>query len=172
MVNEIKNLRIEIDGLAKLTKELKPLEKGYNADIGEFGKNSKEIEKAVDSLYLAKAWLGIMMKELGESTPYANDGKRKTVEDIEFTVDVATNETLAKGGIAVAEYVIFPHWESMNHVEKVDHIRELIKEIIDNTTDFSEHIPYIELEQGFVYKYLCEARFWLGWEFSRIRDAE
>ena len=60
----------------------------------------------------------------------------------------------------------------MNHIEKVDWLREEIKNIIDTTTDFSQELPEIELEQGFVYKYLSEARFWLGFELQRIRENE
>lgn len=71
-IKQLKQLTVEIDGLAQLTKELKPVSSESDIDIrgnkkGEdllkyledkkyFNVNSKEIEKAVDSLYLAKAW--------------------------------------------------------------------------------------------------------------------
>jgi len=177
MKTEIKNLRIQIDGLAQLTKELKPIKTFENTDehfldfvvFGksihkEIGFNSKEIEKVVDSLYLAKAWLGKILGELGETTPYANDGQRKTVKDIEPTADQQWN--LEKNEVWNTAY----EWSKKSHIEKVDWLREQIKDIIDNTEDFSETIDYIELEQGFVYKYLCEARFWLGFELERLKN--
>lgn len=52
MVEEIRDLRIKIDGLAKLAESLKPLN---NFIDGEY--NSQEINDTVQSLYLAKAWL-------------------------------------------------------------------------------------------------------------------
>jgi hypothetical protein len=174
MVNEIKNLRVKIDGLGKLVESLKPLEIVHNRWLEsslepmsgyKIMENSKEIEKAAESLYLAKAWLGKIMGELGESTPYANDGKRKTVEDIEPIADEANHNDV------VSNHYDVPYKE-ISHIEKVDFIRQEIQNIIDGDYDFCEDIPYIELEQGFVYKYLCEARFWLGFELQRIKEVE
>jgi hypothetical protein len=70
MNNQIKELRIKIDGLAQLIKELKPIEKSIRRQRGSLPAtlkkvNSKEIEKSYDSLTLAKAWLGKMLGELG-----------------------------------------------------------------------------------------------------------
>lgn len=203
MKEEIKQLRVKIDGLAQLTRELKPkslfkvdinkipeswnveewwikyFEKTGYAIEDSFNKSDKlsepiaeyiptifkEIEKATDSLYLAKAWLGKILQELGDSTPYINDGNRKTVEDIEGVADkspVLNN----------IEHFCKKPWSEKSHIEKVDWLRQEIKDIIYNTQDFSENIDYIELEQGFVYKYLCEARFWLGFELQRIKENE
>lgn len=178
MKTEIKNLRVQIDGLAQLTKELKPIgqiqihvpsstsklpsEESYIS----IRKNlHKELEEATDSLYLAKAWLGGMLGEIGETTPYVNDGNRKTVSDIEPTADksIISNQKNA-------EVFDNKHWSTKSHIEKVDWLREEIKKIIDTTTDFSETYPEITLEQGFVYKYLSEARFWLGFELERMRN--
>jgi len=161
MNTEIKNLRIQIDGLAQLTKELKPIYTPGFSKKDSF-KNSKELLKATDSLFLAKAWLGRILGEIGETTPYINDGNRKTLEDIEPTADKH------KFSGEVKDVCFQQDWQIMEHIEKVDWLREEIKDIIDNTEDFSENIDYIELEQGFVYKYLCEARFWLGFELERV----
>ena len=77
-----------------------------------------------------------------------------------------------------SEYLKNYTWENIqqregktfSHIEKVDWLRTEIQKIIDNTTDFSQEKEDIELEQSFVYKYLCEAKFWLGFELSRYRD--
>lgn len=165
MVNEIKDLRVKIDGLAKLTKELKPVEyKLYIDDYTDFRmsfKASKEIKKSVDSLYLAKAWLGKILGELGTENPYK--GGYRTVEDIEPTADV-NNE------VPFGDEIGKTPFREKSHIEKVDWLRTEIQKIIDETEDFSQEVPIIELEQGFVYKYLCEAKMWLGFELGRYRE--
>ncbi len=118
MKNKIKQLRIEIDGLAKLVKELNPIDY-FTVDIDsipngiamdkflemfEKGKIEVvdtheaitpkmiyhgELEKSYDSLILAKAWLGKILGELGAKTPYKNDGNRKSIEDIEEAADTS-----------------------------------------------------------------------------------
>lgn len=129
----------------------------------------KEIEKAADSLYLAKAWLGKILGELGEDTPYKNDGNRKTVEDIEPTADEDKgNNTL----VGYNHLMFLADWKEKSHIEKVDHLREEIQKLIDGTYDFCDSYPEIELEQSFVYKYLTEAKMWLGFELQRIRKVE
>lgn len=105
MKEEIKNLRVQIDGLAQLVKSLgepifaidsSNIPKDF--DAAKFLENwekyktfmvpiqpryeslkvhTKELEKTYDSLILAKAWLGKILQELGKTTPYANDGQRK-----------------------------------------------------------------------------------------------
>lgn len=163
MKTEIKNLRIQIDGLAQLTKELKP--KRIRMAVGDIGFSTTETDAAKTSLYLAKAWLGKMLGEIGECTPYFNDGNRHSILDIEDTADKAVPNLLEN-----MEVFCKKPWSEKSHIEKVDWIREEIKKIIDTTADFSETYPEIGLEQGFVYKYLCEARFWLGFELERLRN--
>ena len=80
METQIKELRVKIDGLAQLTKELKPLRDCGKKECEFCPKiNSKEIEKAVDSLYLAKAWLGKVLGELGTENPYGSGYKTKRI---------------------------------------------------------------------------------------------
>lgn len=217
MKDQIKELRVKIDGLAQLTKELKVL-LGYSFDKTEVYGNTKEIEKATDSLYLAKAWLGKVLGELGNENPYQvkievtqewiedyeGSGKwnsyvgwetdneiniidkniivtdtdkhghpikgyyiagYKTKEDIVPTQDVAGIDDMLEGGKPAYDYY------NMNHIEKVDWLRTEIQKLIDDSPNFSEKHDYIELEQGFVYKCLCEAKFWLGFELGRVKTA-
>lgn len=170
MKEQIKALRVSIDGIAQLTKELRPVER-YDFDYSVFNSsiipkllkfNSKEIEKAVDSLYLSKAWLGKVLGELGNENPYGSGYKTK--EDIVPTQDVSYFDNQVPPKVVNEEIV------DRNHIEKVDWLRTEIKKLIDNSTDFSLTYPEIELEQGFVYKYLSEARFFLGFELSRIKN--
>lgn len=197
MIEQIRNLRVKIDGLARLTKELTPVKV---AIIGGY-KNSKEIEKAADSLYLAKAWLGKVLGELGEETPYKNDGNRKTVADIEPTADTAQmNLQSANYTFPDADHI---NWmDGKNHIERVDWLRQEIKTIIEKIPNYSKWIeeqidnfyknveydnkedafnkeqkfmsslPNLQFEFDLVYKYLSEARFWLGFELQRIKENE
>ena len=84
MIQQIKELRVKIDGLHQLTKDLKPLliDDGNDyswhvqdvplseTDSDKAGieyfltANSKEINNAADSLVMAKAWLQKLEKQL------------------------------------------------------------------------------------------------------------
>lgn len=170
MKEQIKELRVKIDGLAQLTKDLKPVKHIYKKAIinsEEFENdiihvNSKEIEKAVDSLYLAKAWLGKLLGELKEENPYGSGYKTK--EDIVPTQDVSDNLHLK----------YFPEDRELNHIEKVDLLRGEIEKL---TNDIKE-IPTVDKSREFAiartnsYTHLCEARFWLGFEMERIKREE
>ena len=170
MFREIKELRIKIDGLSQLVKELKPIKIADSVDmLVEENKylfedyNSDEIDKAYNSLILGKAWLGKILGELSENTPYTNDGKRKTVEDIEPTADTHRGIThLTTKGNWNTDY---------NHIEKVDWLREEIKEINDRV---KEQLHFVESERMLllerVEQHLSEARFWLGFELQRIKE--
>jgi hypothetical protein len=215
MIEQIKELIVKIEGLAQLTKELKPCAQLFttvryaNNTIVTFvhnevfyGKplmyNSIEIEKVVDSLYLSKSWLGKVLEELGESTPYINDGNRKTVEDIEPVADSVIDKEGVYHSFFTIDEVI--EWNKKSHIEKVDWLRQEIKQVIeelpdyvkwieeqidnfyktvkeDNKEDFCNKeeefmasLPNLEFEFNLVYKYLCEARFWLRFEFKRIKE--
>jgi hypothetical protein len=171
MKNKVKELRVKIDGLSQLVKGLKPISKythnrkAANKQINVYLMiNSDEINKAYDSLILAKAWLGKVLGELGESTPYTNDGKRKTVEDIQPTADTHRGIThLTTEGNWNTDY---------NHIEKVDWLREEIKEINDKV---KEQLHFVESERMLllerVEQHLSEARFWLGFELQRIKES-
>lgn len=176
MKEQIKKLRVKVDGLAQLTKELKPIIKYpknmvSHAPVGEvlpvITSNSKEIEKAVDSLYLGKAWLGKLLGELGNENPYGSGYKTK--EDIVPTQDVAfPRADILTNGFEVFDY------ENKNHIEKVDFLRSTIEEIVKEVKE----IPTKDLSREFAiartncYTHLCEARFYLGFELERVRNEQ
>ena len=199
MKEEIKNLRVKIDGLSQLVKQLKspckyvvPLSvipDGVSAvDVIEMFKqqlpvlfvednpdsvhkiNSNEIDKCYDSLILAKAWLGEILGKIGEETPYKNDGNRKTVDDIEPTADK---------DIFISDFPIAPdNWTeegpvTASHIEKVDWLRQEIQKVqkeVHAVSDCGTPVSGL-LAWKFVYQYLCEARFWLGFELQRIKES-
>jgi hypothetical protein len=170
MKEQIKELRVKIDGLSQLTKGLKIL-LGYAFDESEVCGISKETEKAYDSLILAKAWLGKVLGELGTESPYK--AGYKTVADIEPTADVSFGNELFKNGFELLWWK-----DELNHIEKVDWLRQEI-----------EKLSYIVLELGggkmlgnsnwnnlcdisktISFQHLSEARFWLGFELQRIKE--
>lgn len=154
MKEQIKELRIEIDGLAQLTKE-------SNTDhIG----GSKEMDKTVDSLYLAKAWLGKVLGELGNENPYGSGYKTK--EDIVPTQDVS-------GATTSLHY--FEWKEEKNHIEKVDWLRTEIEKVVNTIkalgrTQERSFTKEFNIARTNSYTHLCEARFWLGFEMERIKN--
>lgn len=162
MQQKIKELRVEIDGLSKLVKSLKVPTTFTVEDFGII--KSKEIEKSYDSLILAKAWLGKVLQELGEPTPYKSDGNRHSKEDIEPTADIA-------GELIEVDAFNFGNFSEKNHIEKVDWLRQQIQKITDSVADLD-----LELPSGtrifFInsLEYLIEARFWLGFELQRLKE--
>ena len=122
-----------------------------------------ECERAHTSLLLAKAWMGKLLGVLGEATPYANDGKRSDVKDIEPAADVSEIASHIDG------------WPEKNHIEKIDWLREEINRFIPIFINWPQ-TPAKGAEQGTckgeIYKHLCEARFHLGFELQRIKKAE
>ena len=162
MKEEIKELRVRIDGLSQLVKELSTLKGIYwRAGI------THEVESSYDSLILAKAWLGKVLSELGEESPYK--AGKKTIEDIESTADVAVNYQLISSRNPTY-WIVQNGKELTNHIEKVDWLREEIQKLVRDT-------DYITSQKGRFYiyglrveQYLCEARFWLGFELQRIKN--
>lgn len=196
MIEKIKALRVQIDGLAQLTKGLKPNDALWgdpkvapeNAAFKWIMVNSKEINQAHDSLILAKAWLGKILGELGNPTPYQNDGKRTDVNSIEPTADTAKFDVLTEKGeimpINKDGYHI-GNFANLNHIEKVDWLRQEIEKISKNELSSGdmteEEHQYIKdnPDCGKLYfyetmyqQYLTEARFWLGFELQRIREEQ
>lgn len=210
MKEEIKELRVKLDGLAQLTKNLtttlylidsKSLEdidaKEFLAKFEKYGRDvqpisapkldkvvetSKEIEKAYDSLILAKAWLGKILGELGDNTPYANDGNRKTVEHIEPAADKAQIvhglrepftdknsdspkriDTWELNGRPMSDY------DNMTHIQKVDWLREEIKQVFADTSkalgvlsaNFNSEVSWDTIVTNLNAK---EANIKLGWK--------
>ena len=138
---------------------------------------------------LAKAWLGKVLGELGEETPYKNDGNRKTREDIEPAADIAEtvygavslNDSKSSRLEAIDTFTlngrVMYDYTNLTHIEKVDWLREEIKQLANivlevnggklNQRTYSE---YEEKLQWNAHSYLQEARFWLGFELGRVRD--
>lgn len=164
IITEVKKLRVSIDGLSQLTRGLNPVE-------GEM--YSDQVHGAAETLIFAKAWLGKVLGKLNVPTPYANDGNRKTVADIEPTADVSATIPLPTLIIdkSNGEEDDLP-WTKRSHIEKIDWIREevggLQKKIVD--LDLGSRDRELSIARTNVYNYLCESRFYLGFELGRLKD--
>ncbi len=187
MIDQIKEFRVQIDGIAQLTKELKPFRNNKTINVVDFIKleyfnyNSKEIEKTVDSLFFGKAWLGKLLGELGTTNPYGSGYKTK--EDIVPTQDVSKVELkfplVELPSIYEKDTNTFIPQEprEMNHIERVDWLRteieKLVKEVraIKALFDISEEVAVCGfLAKNNCYTHLCEAKMWLGFELERVRE--
>lgn len=196
MKKQIKELRVKIDAISQLTKTLIVPSRitvediPDNMTIDEFIEDvsntgvmvlrNKSVElphdffdnscvgKANESLLMAKAWLGQTLKEMGEDSPYKNNGNRKTEKDIEPTADVA-KET-KDFPLAKEEWPDEDHTLNISRVEQVDLLRERIQDIVDLPFIKSPGIhPYVEPVR-MAGTYLIEARFYLGFELQRIKE--
>lgn len=147
-----------------------------------------ELANCLEQLKMAKAFAGKIMGELGKATPYANDGKRKTVADIEPTADRPSEEELDFWPMNTKD----PENEGLlnwNHIEKVDFLRQAIDQLIKmelyqistqlkdwtyvvSTGDLNDKGVRISLFEAEVMAALTKARFWLGFELERIQKNE
>ena len=167
MKEQIKELRVKIDGLSQLVKEL-----NFKSFIDQINNNkpSHELNKCYDSLILAKAWLGKVLGELGEATPYANDGKRKSIKDIEPTADTHF-EINQKHIFGKEQGLISEEYLNFNHIEKVDWLRQEIQHITYVVYQICVTNSKTRFHSETCYRHLCEARFWLGFELGRIKES-
>ena len=157
--DEVKELRVKIDGLSQLVKELKPDVITGTSNGKDFYYNPPEVRNCYDSLIFAKAWLGKILAELGTINPYKSGYKTK--EDIEPTADVSNidlNETV-----------------TMGLIEKIDWLRTEIEKLVIlikdlNGTTESKPSREFAIARTNSYNYLCEAKFWLGFELQRIKE--
>jgi hypothetical protein len=213
MKEQIKELRVKIDALSQLVKELKPFSNevrfdlpddkvnyklqspsgltrvtevgstgpahkyqgvvrtdygtfrygsNYQIDLLEYGLdlNSKEINKAYDSLILAKAWLGKVFEELVGKYPVIKLEKEYTFETAYNANQVSTYNVLGKdlnekekqlvcglwlrdnelGDDKVndrftTDYEIWNNFVNKSHTEKVECLREEIEQVVLKVKD-------------------------------------
>lgn len=201
MKEEIKNLRVRIDGISQLVKELKDRQCIINInsipesiDLKEFmttfnnGGNlfidkktesdiqilpTHEVSKCYNSLILSKAWLGKVLGELGEETPYKNDGNRRGVEDIESPADISNiiHATTNAPNLFDDSIQQINGWENKNYIEKVDWLREEIGKVFKSWKELNiigmRWTQVVSFEQ-----HIQEARFWLGFGLQRIKEQD
>lgn len=146
MIQEIKELRNRIDGLANLVSELKPY-KGVSNDY-----NSREIVKAYDSLILAKSWARKLMEDM--SCPRDTENNCDCgCKDIKSIVDVMKPIQMSN------------NFKQLPHAEKVDLLIGEIQIIL--TIPIKGIINALKFDM--YYSHLVEASMWLELEKERIK---
>lgn len=157
---KIKQTRVLIDALAQL---LSAVDK------------SAETVKSHNELLMAKAFLGKVLGEIGNPSPYKNDGKRKTVADIEPVADSIRILNIEK-----EEDIVDGGWNNLNHIEKIDWLRQEIAKLpfitvaddgfLNQTGVSPDSWAKIRIYLNEYHVSTCKARFWLGFELQRIRE--
>lgn len=174
MTDELKQLRIGIDRIAQLVNQMRPVDLAKELDYplfsGALPLRSPQIVSCYNSLLLAKAWLGTLLGELGNETPYKNDGNRHEVKDIEPTDAKAIVPTVDESTV----------YGQKNNVEKVDYLRQEIKKCVDALIDLPKMYADTEADaevlkkcvhiKNNAYTHLYEARFHLGFELQRLKN--
>lgn len=157
MVETIKQIRVDIDGLSQLVVELKTYSmiKGNNTP-------SLNLIRTINSLNLAKAWLGKLLGELGTENPYGSG--YKTVEDIRPTADTSHPP------IVGSSFEI--DWSSRSFIGKIDLLRYMIELTSEEVKNLELLSPVREMSicRTSSWENLCEARFHLGFELGEIKD--
>lgn len=154
MEQQIKQLRVKLDGIVQLVKQLE---------------KSRETSLTVTSLELSKMWLGKVLKKLGTENPYP-ESKNPNSDKIEPTADVAHNqleEILSTGeGNSYRE---------LSYIQKVKFLRVEIEKIEEELIRLSESGHLINKAVSSIHNsntHCIEAGMWLGMELGRIRDTQ
>lgn len=154
MREELNTLRVDIDAISQLTKDLTP--DGFEED-----ETSNELYATHTSLLLGKAWIGKLLGTMGGTSPYLNDGHRKEVKDIEPTDARAT---------MLGEFKL-----EGTHTEKVDTLRQYVQTAINKLEALDKDFKFNLDRNGAicrtqVWVHLTEARLHLGFELGRVRE--
>lgn len=152
-MEKIKEIRQNLDQLSKLAHK--------TGGVSKF-EPSENLKKVSKQLLFAKAWLGKCLGYMGNSTPYLNDGKRKSVKDIEPTDD----ETVC---------FVSDDWYEKDYVERIDIMRTMIKQNIGLVEEIMNDVPNKWLVNASVanaWTYLNNASMQCGFELQRLREEE
>lgn len=169
MIQQIKQLRIKIDGLTELTQSLD---------------KSREIALTITSLQLTKMWLGKILGELGQAHPYP-ESTNPSNEIIEAAVDKYSLSSLPLQDNNMKDYFSVTdqpniHWyNNFTHIQKVKWLRgelksldseifALLKERVDELPE--ENADKAALFMMYCYKSYTESVMWLGTELGRIHE--
>lgn len=207
MVHEIKNLRLQCDGLAQLVKGLykgpimvintanlpndisledfqKELSKGVMTFTNDYTpqiikQESKELEKAYDSLILAKAWLSVILKEIQPTVNALETISDSLINEFEL---IKINDDIHNGIPHLLEH---GNWNTdHNHIQKIEIIKQYIKTYFEKVGNLKitlrDQNNLNEVKSFFIKKnavtniinHLTEAEFWLNFELQRVRENE
>lgn len=168
MIEKLKQLRIDIDATSQLVKTTGTMESSIMW---------RHVFSCIESLSMAKAYVGKLLGEIGEPTPYKNDGNRRYIKDIEPT-DAVANKENKPDNIFESNGDYISEFSKNTYTGQIDSLRELIQNYliipvikIDDEEDYSCALG----REGAIYRtqvfiHLTDARLHLGFELGRIRD--
>lgn len=153
LVSDIRYLRLQVDHI-------------YNSC--HLVNRSAEIVKAMNSLLIAKAWMGKMLQALGEQNPYAESHNPQSPV-IEKAAEETTSNMLS----------VFEDENVMTQTGRVKYLRSMISEtmntariVISGNEGYNAEKKMKSFEAMYPYfalQHLEEAKMWLGWELGFIR---
>ncbi len=173
----LKSFRLDVDGIYQIVRSLKPMQSTPTSFSPYKEFNSPELIDAENFLRYAKGWAGKLLGELGDETPYKNDGKRKAVSDIEPTDSRNTETPFAK--ISNGSYQL-PNGHKVNiglsHTERVDKLRTIVEELANviRKLDHGFHLDTREKSscRTNIWTCLVNARMSLGFEMERYKEEQ
>lgn len=150
MEQQIRDIRINLDGLTRVTKELE---------------KSREVALSITSLELSKCWLGKVLQEMDIANPYPES---RTPENkiIEPTADTYT-KNLAELNAP------YENWESYDLIQKIKVLRQSLKGKEEELKNIEPSNLPTKLAQEFLFQSYLEcikAQMWLGMSLGAIRD--
>ena len=170
MKDQIRELRVHIDGLHQLTHGL-----DCNQDdpsmiaAGQRMKwKSDQVKKASDSLLMSKYWLGRGLEVMKvEVTPDV----AAIVKSLPDVTKVPVASQIDK--ITIAGYNI-SEWGAKSHPEKVTWLIKEITRVIDTYRSnwYDEHGYSTGFLYSVVHQHLFESTFWLEEELKRIEHEQ
>jgi hypothetical protein len=175
MIDKVKELRVKLDGLTQLTRDLRPVFNRTGPLVvggksnGHYS-NTREISLAITSLELSKMWLGKCLKEMGNANPYP-ESKNPSNEKIEPTAD--TDDKLNWVNDEWTKQCL-PN-TNLTHIQKVKWLRSEL-ETVETILRFNiaAELPGMTVigHRGFEESILecIKAGMWLGMELGRVRD--
>ena len=153
LVSDIRYLRLQVDHI-------------YNSC--HLVNKSAEIVKAMNSLLIAKAWMGKMLQAIGEQNPYAESHNPQSPV-IEKATEETTSDMLS----------VFEGENVMTQTGRVKYLRSMISEtmniariVISGKEGYNAEKKMKSFEAMYPYfalQHLEEAKMWLGWELGFIR---
>jgi hypothetical protein len=145
-VNILKNRRATLDMIAKLAEA--------RDVVGD---------EVADAVFLGRAWLGKLLGDLGQKTPYSEDEIHQVhvPQDIPPTADLIEDDVF---------HEIKQRFMLMNDVEAVVSLRYRIKDTMDRIASGEKFISGPKgISYWFAIAELTKARFYLGRILSKLR---
>jgi len=173
---KLKSFRIDVEGIYQMVKSLKPVKTAVAGSYNVFTESSSvQLVDSENYLLYAKGWAGKLLGEMGEESPYKNDGKRKSVSDIEPTDARHTESPFVHLGSGNYE---LPNGNKVHigisDTERVDTLRTQVSELA-NVIRYIDRDSYFDTREKStcrtnIWTNLENARMALGFELERVRE--